>query len=226
MDQRSTDVFVSWSGGKDCAQACWRAIQKGMSVSSLLNMVTPDGVRGWTHGLPSWVIDLQAKALEIPIIQVPTSLEDYDRKFREAVSALAKKGITGGIFGTIDVPEHRQWSKDICAGTGVTPYLPLWDEDQTDILKRFIDAGFRAVIVATDAARMGEEWLGREIDRSFLERISKMPGITPCGEDGEYHTFVYDGPVFKKRIEITKSRKIKRGSHWYFEIIEARLVGK
>lgn len=226
MDKITIPVFVSWSGGKDCAQSCYRAMNMGMQVRYLLNMATPDGKRGWTHGQSAEIIKLQAQAIGIPIVQPPTSLDDYDRNFNKAVRDLGQKGIKGGIFGTIDVPEHREWSKNICEGTGVTPYLPLWNEDQTEILKKFIAAGFRAVIVATDASRMGEEWLGQEIDGDFLERIRKTPNITPCGEDGEYHTFVYDGPIFKKRIEILNTRKTLHEGHWFLEILDARLIDK
>lgn len=111
-------------------------------------------------------------------------------------------------------------------GTGITPHLPLWMKPQIDILKNFIDSGFKAVIVATDEKRMGEEWPGVEIDSDFFDRIHKMPNITPCGEDGEYHSYVYDGPTFRKRIEIVKSRHITRNGHCYLEIQEARLVEK
>lgn len=226
MQNATPDVFVSWSGGKDCAQSCWLAMQRVMRVRYLLNMVTPDGERAWTHGQSAKIIALQAEAMGIPILQVPTSLDEYDRRFREAVISLAEKGLTGGVFGTIDVPEHREWSRAICAGTGITPYLPLWGKPQPDILKNFIDSGFKAVIVATDASRMGEEWPGVEIDSAFFDKITRMPGITPCGEDGEYHSYVYDGPIFKNRVEILKSRKTVRNGHCYLEIQDARLAEK
>jgi len=226
MPNAAPDVFISWSGGKDCAQSCYLAMQQGMRVRYLLNMVTPDGERAWTHGQSAEIIALQAEAMGIPIIQAPTSLDEYDRNFRKAVISLEAKGLTGGVFGTIDVPEHHQWSRDICAGTGIKPYLPLWGKPQPDILRDFIKSGFKAVIVATDAAKMREEWPGVEIDTAFFERIRQMPNITPCGEAGEYHSYVYDGPIFKKRVEILKSQKTLRNGHWYMEILDARPIEK
>jgi diphthine-ammonia ligase len=133
MQNEAPDVFVSWSGGKDCSQSCCLAMKQGMRVRCLLNMVTPDGERAWTHGQSAKIIALQAEAMGISIIQVPTSLDEYDFNFRKTVISLAAKGLTGGVFGTIDVPEHREWSRDICAGTGITPYLPLWEKPQIDI---------------------------------------------------------------------------------------------
>jgi diphthine-ammonia ligase len=226
MENNGPGVFLSWSGGKDSALAGYLAMREGMRVSGWLNTVTPDGERAWTHGQSAPVIALQAEAAGIPILQLPTSQVEYDRRFRESLIWLAAQGMAGGIFGTIDVAEHRRWAEEVCSGTGIKPYFPLWGKEQGEILNIFVAAGFRAVIVATDAAKMGEKWLGVNIDTAFLQKIRHLKGITPCGEAGEYHSYVYDGPLFKKQIEIRQSRKVLRNGYWFREILDAGLAEK
>jgi len=220
-------VFTSWSGGKDCCLALHRAKTGGMDIRYLANMVTEDGHRSCSHGISAAVIKKQAEALGIPIAQRPTTSDTYEVEFVKMLQDFKREGIEGGVFGDIDFSPHREWIERVCAGAGITPYLLLWQESQKKLMEEFIDAGFVAVVVAVKAELLGEEVLGRTVDRKFLAYLAELDkGITPCGEAGEYHTLVIDGPLFQKRLEITESEKVTRGDHHFLEILKMELKAK
>lgn len=220
-------IFVSWSGGKDCCLALNRAIKTGMDVRYLANMVTADGKRSCSHGMNASVIKKQAEALGIPIAQRPTTDKNYEEVFTDTLKDFKKQGITGGVFGDIDFNAHREWIERVCANAGMTPHLPLWLEDQAKLMEEFIGAGFKSIIVAVKADLLGKEVLGRTIDKKFLDYIAGLnKDITPCGEAGEFHSLVIDGPLFKKKLVITESEKVTRGEHHFLEIKELELKTK
>jgi len=219
-------AFGSWSGGKDCCLACFRAINSGLKVNYLVNMVNADGERSRSHGLAARWLQMQSQAMHIPLIQHPVMIADYEAEFKNVLLDLKQKGVTEGVFGDIDVEEHRQWIERVCSELGIIPRLPLWGEDQNKLLTDFINLGFEAVIVATKAEIMGEEWLGRKLDIDFVTDLTNSNNITPCGEAGEYHTLVIDGPLFEKRLEIIEANKVLREGHWFWEITKCQLMPK
>lgn len=192
-------------------------------------MVTEDGERSRTHGLSAKVLQAQSQAIGIPLVQRKTSWQSYEGEFKRMVNDLKQEGIKGGVFGDIDLQEHRDWVERVCQEVDITPYLPLWGQEQDRILKDFINLGFEAIVVATKTDILGEDWLGRKIDLDFIDQLSelkKTKDITLCGESGEYHTLVVDGPLFRKRLEIAASRKAFRDEHWFLEILSTELKGK
>lgn len=224
-----TDVFVSWSGGKDSCFACYRAAASGLKVRCLLNMVTADGKRSWTHGLSTEWLQIQSQAIGIPLVQRQTTGASYETVFKNGLLTFKSEGIGGGVFGDIDIEEHRQWVDRVCHEVGITSYLPLWGQHQEKILKDFIDLGFEAIIVVAKADLFGKEWLGRKIDLDFikdLDGLRQTKDITPCGEAGEYHTFVTDGPLFNQRIEILEKNKVLKEGYWFLEILNCQLRAK
>lgn len=220
-------VFVSWSGGKDCCLAFYRAKKNGMDVRYLANMITADGQRSCSHGMSALVIKKQAEALGIPIAQRPTTDKNYEDVFNSTLKGFKKEGITGGVFGDIDFNAHREWIERVCGNAGITPHLPLWLEDQTKLMEEFINAGFKSIIVAVKADLLGQEVLGRIIDKKFLTYIAGLnKNITPCGEAGEFHSLVVDGPLFQKQLVITENEKVTRGGHHFLEIKGVKLKTK
>jgi len=211
-------VFVSWSGGKDCCLALYRAVRSGLEVRRLANMVTEDGTMSRSHGVAAYVIRAQAEALGIPIMQQAAADDDYEAEFRKMLRAFSGEGITGGVFGDIDFNAHREWIERVCGESRMDFHLPLWLESQRGLMNEFIDAGFESVVVAAKSEFFGEDVLGRTVDRDFLACLDGIAGMTPCGEAGEYHTLVIDGPLFKKRLEITESRKTERDGTLFLEI--------
>ena len=222
-------VFTSWSGGKDSCFACYQAAVSGLKVCYLLNMITEDGKRSWIHGLSTELLEMQSQAIGIPLVQRRSTMATYETDFKDVILALKKEGIKGGVFGDIDLEEHREWVDRICQQVDITPHLPLWGLSQEKILRDFIGLGFEAIIVVAKADLFGEEWLGRKVDLDFLSHLSelnKTSGIQPCGEAGEYHTLVTDGPLFKQRVEILETNKVLREGRWFLEISKSELRAK
>jgi diphthine-ammonia ligase len=220
-------AFVSWSGGKDCCLAAYLAGLQGFQIKYLVNMVTQDGLRSSSHGISARWIKLQSDALQIPILQNPANHETYESVLTGVMARLKAEGIETGIFGDIDFNAHREWIDRVCGQAGITPLLPLWLKNQQQLALDFIEAGFTSIIVAVRADLLGPEWLGRVFDARFLKDLATQnPEITPCGEAGEFHSLVIDGPLFKKRLEITESAVERRDNHWFFDIRKCELAPK
>jgi len=218
-------AFMSWSGGKDCCQAAYLAKQQGFELKYLLNMVTKDGQRSCSHGLDSEWIRLQSQALGIPVLQKFTTGDNYEEVFTASLSALKEEGVATGIFGDIDFNAHREWIERVCGKAGVTPVLPLWLKKHDEVAQNFIKAGFEAIVVAVRADLLDEKWLGRKFDQAFLKDLAALNNtISPCGEAGEFHTLVLDGPLFLKRMKIVEAGKEKRDKHWFLDIKKIDLV--
>lgn len=209
-------AFCSWSGGKESALALAKGRRQGINVSFLLNMVSENGKHSRSHGVTAGLLRKQAGCLNIPLVQAGTSWQDYEAVFKSTVAGMAD--IKAGVFGDIDLQEHRDWVERICLDLGLEPVLPLWGEKREDILRQFIKAGFQAIVVAAEASSLGEEWLGRLINEEFIRDLKSLANIDLCGEKGEYHTFVFNGPLFSRPVKIAIGEKVLRDNHWFLEI--------
>ena len=219
-------AFVSWSGGKDCCQSAYKAQQAGFEIKYLLNMINPESERSCSHGISSNWIKVQSEALGIPIIQQTTNGTDYADQFIAVLKKMRAEGVTHGVFGDIDFNPHREWDENVCKAADIELMLPLWLNEHKKVALDFIDSGFETVIVATRSDLLGEEWLGRQFDQQFLEDLAQFPDISPCGEAGEFHSLVVNGPLFKKKMVIRESSKVKRQDHWFLDIRRCDLVVK
>jgi len=203
-------AFVSWSGGKETVLSFYKAMSDDRTeVAYLLNMVSEDGRLSRSHGVGSALLRKQAEAIGIPIVQKKSSWPTYEKEFKAAVEELKKEGVDAGIFGDIDLQEHRDWVERVCGELGIRAILPLWGRKREDLLKEFIDCGFEALVVAVRDDVLGREWIGRKIDENFIKDIRKLGTVDLCGEKGEYHTFVTDGPIFKKPVKAHLLRRQK-----------------
>jgi len=220
------NAFVSWSGGKDCCQSAYKARQAGYEIKYLLNMINPQSARSCSHGISTNWIKVQSAAMGIPIIQQSTNGQDYADQFISALKKMRAEGITHGVFGDIDFTPHREWDENVCQAAGIELMLPLWQFDHKRVAQDFIDAGFETIVVATHADLLGEEWLGRPFDQQFLQDLARFPQISPCGEAGEFHTLVVNGPLFKQKMVILESSKVKRQDHWFLDIQKCALASK
>jgi uncharacterized protein (TIGR00290 family) len=218
-------AFVSWSGGKEASLSYYKAMQdQKTEIACLLNMSTENGQRSRTHGLSSKLLKLQAKAIDIPIVQKKTSWDNYEEGFKKTVSNLKKDGIEAGVFGDIDLQEHRDWVERVCEESNIKPIFPLWQKEREEIIREFIHSGFEAVVVATKADILDSKWIGRKIDQKFIKDLKNLNKIDLCGEAGEYHTFVTYGPIFKKRIDILNTKKTNKDKHWFLDILDYRSI--
>lgn len=212
-------TFVSWSGGKETSLACYRVMKKeDIKVAYLLNMVSEDGKHSRSHGVSAELLKAQAEAIEIPIVQRKTTWNTYEEEFKKAALDFKNEGVEAGVFGDIDLQEHRDWVERVCKEIGITPLLPLWKEEREELLREFIQVGFKAIIVATNQEFLGKEWLGRIVDREFVKDLKALDKIDLCGEKGEYHTFVYDGPIFKKPVRFIAGEKVFKDKRWFLEL--------
>ncbi len=184
-----------WSGGKDSASALWRARQRGLQVDWLVNVYDRATGRVRFHATPVNAIDLQAKAAGLPLISVPTDWETFDVSLRDTYAALAAQGCSGIVFGDIHLADVRGWYEERTRAAGFEHVEPLWGEPPAALLEEFVAIGGRAVLTGVETAKLDVSWLGRVIDEQFIRDISAM-GVDLCGENGEYHSYVYCGPFF------------------------------
>jgi uncharacterized protein (TIGR00290 family) len=224
-------LISSWSGGKDSCLALYKAIQKGYEISILLNFISEEYKRCCFHGVSNELMHIQAEAIQIPIVQksVPADMEEYETQFKLVVNELkTKRKIQGMIFGDIYLEEHKSWVERVCNDIEITPIEPLWNLPAEEVVKEFIDIGFKAIVISAKVDLFKEDFVGREVDYEMISEIKKK-NLCPCGENGEFHTFVYDGPIFKKKINIVETERIlKEGfwKHWFLDIKKYKIEQK
>lgn len=222
-------VVASWSGGKESCFACYKAISEGFEIPYLMNFISKDG-RCMSHGLDSKLILAQSEAVGIPMVQREVTWETYEKEFKSVICELKQSGIEGAVFGDIcNIAGHEGWIDRVCSELGIRPIKPLWDGDPEQLLTDFVDEGFKALIIMVKADLFGKKWLGRKIDETFIEDLGKLKeevDIHPCGELGEYHTFVYDGPLFKKRLKILDFKKKMTEGCWFLDIRSHNIMEK
>jgi diphthine-ammonia ligase len=209
--------LCSWSGGKDSCLALYRAVQAGGRPKCLFTMMAEDEVKSRSHGLPRSLIQAQARRLDIPVLFRSASWDEYERVFLEGLRELQENGIQAGVFGDIDVESHREWVKKVCASRGITPFHPLWKRDRRELLYEFIDLGFIATIVVVNGSKLGNEFLGRRLDRETLSDLEHS-GIDPSGELGEYHTVVTAGPLFSSEIAINVKGRFRQDGYEFLDV--------
>lgn len=213
-------VVSLWSGGKDSCFACYKAKLQGLEVVSLINFTDYNGNGSLSHGLSANIIQRQSSFIGIPFLQKSMPKKCYRDTFQALIQEYkTKEGVEGIVFGDIYLQEHRDWIDKVCAELKVKAILPIWTKDTRGLIKEIIDSGFKAIVVCVKKGLLGKEWLGRRLNKEFIEDLSALGNIDLCGEKGEFHTFVYDGPLFKGKVKFNKGNKISRGNQWFLEIL-------
>lgn len=213
-------VVSAWSGGKDSCFAHYKAQKSGLEVVSLLTFMHSES-RSNFHGIKTELLEAQAAAIGVPLVRRVTKPETYEQQFKDELLKFKSNGVEGLVTGDIyEVANHEErWLERVCREIGIKPIRPLWQGNTTEIFKDFIGEGFKATVVRTKLSVLGEDWLGRQLDQKFLIDILKIPNIDPCGEGGEYHTFVTDGPLFKNSIKLLETQKLQRDGYGHLEIL-------
>ncbi|HLG26600.1 MAG TPA: diphthine--ammonia ligase [Paenisporosarcina sp.] len=199
---KNKPFVASWSGGKDSAMAFYRAVQSGMTPKRLLTMFQEDEEVSKSHALPFKVVQAQAERIGIPLMIRGTGWDDYEAKFLDAMDECRADGITHGVFGDIDLEGHLEWVQKTCAKSGIVPIHPLWQEPRRSILEELLAVGFEVVIVVVNTNMMPAEYVGRIFTQPLMDELEAL-GIDSCGENGEFHTVVIDGPIFSSRVPVT-----------------------
>ena len=211
--------IVSWSGGKDSALALHElAKTENYEVMSLLTTVTQEYDRTSMHGLRRVLLERQAEslglALEKVYISKNSSNEEYESKMREVLAKYLTAGVSSVVFGDIFLEDVRKHREEKLSEIGMKAIFPIWKRDTTELARRFIDSGFKAVIICVDSNILDKMFVGRVFDEQFL---SELPAtVDPCGENGEFHSFVYDGPIFSERIGHTIGEIVLRENRFYY----------
>ncbi len=197
---------VSWSGGKDCTVALYRGLRQGLNISHLLTVVRRDG-RSTQHRIPWSVLEAQASSLDLRLAGAKLQLPSYRSYQASAFQGLQRlkqeEKITGCIFGDINAEWRRSTNESMCEKLGIKAHHPLWGNNEEEIVEEFINQGFGAMIIAVNSRFMGEEWLGKSLNKETLNLLKKA-GLNPSGEGGQFHTIVTGGPLFKNKFRLTK----------------------
>ncbi len=200
-----------WSGGKDSALALMRARAAGLAVTRLLNFHDRATGRVRFHATPAKLIAAQADAMGLALQLYGTSWEEFETAFRSTLEALRVEGFAGVIFGDIHLADVRDWYKHRVEAAGLAHVEPLWGDSSADLVAEFVASGSRAVITCCEDGKLDEGWLGRIIDERFAGDIARLP-IDPAGENGEYHSFVFAGPLFRAPVAWSPGERRRDGA--------------
>jgi uncharacterized protein (TIGR00290 family) len=212
-------VIVAWSGGKDSAFALYEILESGSyEVLELLTTVTRDYDRISIHGVRRALVEQQANALgfplEITFISKGASDAEYENELLKALKRQQDSGVSYVMFGDIFLEDVRKYRERILTKAKMNGIFPLWKRDTQVLARQFINLGFKAIITSIDSTVLGKAFAGREYDEKFL---SDLPAnVDPCGENGEFHSFVYDGPLFRERVGFKKGEIVLRENRFYF----------
>jgi len=186
---------LMWSGGKDSALALQRATAAGMHITRLINFHDAVTHRVRFHATRVNMIQAQADAVGIDLRAIGTSWPEMEARLAAELSVLRLEGFAGVVFGDIHLADVRAWFEDRVKAVGLEHVEPIWGEPPAQIVREFVQTGGRAVITCVDLSRLDSSWLGRIIDERFLDDIAATQ-VDPCGENGEYHSFAFEGPAF------------------------------
>jgi len=212
-------ILVSWSGGKDCALALYELLRAGdFEIVALLTTITEDYNRVSMHGVSTSLIDLQGKVLGISVEKVhltnDAANEEYEERLTKTLTRYKKQGVTSVAFGDLYLDEVRKYRQKNLARIAMEAVFPLWGRDTNVIAQQFINSAFKAVVTCVDSRALDKTFIGRSIDKQFL---SELPAsVDCCGENGEYHSFVYDGPIFNQRISHQTGQVVLRDNRFYY----------
>jgi uncharacterized protein (TIGR00290 family) len=195
-----------WSGGKDSALALDRAIKSGIDVDRLLSFYDAGTRRVRFHATRVEMLEAQAAAIGIDLRAVPTAWQEMEVNLRAQLFSLRDEGFTGVVFGDIHLADVRAWYEERVIAAGLLHIEPLWGEPPRHLLDEFVSSGGRAVVTCVELAKLDETWLGCVIDERFASGIASA-GVDPCGENGEYHSFAFAGPMFKKPVSWTAGER-------------------
>jgi len=190
---------LAYSGGKDCMLALHRMIINGHTPVALVTTVNIEQNRSWVHGIQVSLLNAVSNSLSIPLIICECLPAEYAHAYEEGLKKTKHMGADACVFGDIDIDDHKRWNEERCVKMGLDCMLPLWQQDREALVHEMISIGFKAVIKTIQSDKLDESLLGQTLNVPLIERI-KAAGVDVCGENGEYHTLVYDGPIMKYPI--------------------------
>lgn len=221
-DIGKTPVLMSWSGGKDSCVALFEILRaQDYRVAALLTTLTRDYDRISMHGVRRELLESQASSLGLPLHQVFISKDatndEYETRMGEAFSAYREREVISIVFGDLFLEDIRTYREKFLARHNMRGLFPVWKRDTYSFIKEFIELGFKAVVTCVDSRVLDQSFSGRLIDEAFL---SSLPGnVDPCGENGEFHSFVFDGPIFTKAVKFCIGDAVLRDGFWFRDLL-------
>lgn len=234
-------TLICWSGGKDSALALDHVRrQDEVEVVGLLTTLSEEFDRISMHGVRSSLLEQQAHAIGLPLHKVflptPTATascpmtsrpaaagftafapnDAYEAAMREALGAARDRGVEAVVFGDIFLEDLRAYRERLLGAAGLAGIFPLWKRDTDELLQEFVNAGFRAIVVCVEGSKLDARWLGRSLDDKFLGQLPSE--VDPCGENGEFHTFVYDGPLFSGAVAFVRGDSVQRDPFCFLDL--------
>lgn len=213
---------MSWSSGKDSAWAL-HALRMGAEVEivGLLTTINREHSRVAIHGVRERLLEMQADALGLPLTKVfipnPCSNAQYERAMSDALDRAKRGGVTAVAFGDLFLEDIRRYREEKLAPTGIEPLFPIWGQKTDQLARDMVDAGLRAYVTCVDTSQLDRSFAGQTYDRQMLEALPA--GVDPCGENGEFHTFAYCGPMFSREIEVKPGALVERSGFVFADLV-------
>ena len=217
-------VLVSWSGGKDSCMALEQLLKEDrFQVTALLTTLTRESDCISMHGVRRVLLERQAESLGFPLEQIViprhASNQEYEAALEQALAGYRERGVGSMVFGDLFLEDIRSYREALFNRLGMRPIFPLWKRDTSALIKDFTVRGFKAVVACVDSKSLDSSFAGCVIDSDFLARLPQS--VDPCGENGEFHTFVFDGPLFKKRIAFKTGDIRLEENHYFCDLMPA-----
>ena len=228
-------AIFNWSGGKDSSLALYRVMQEGQfDIRHLLTSLNTETDRISMHGVRRSMLEKQVEAIGFPLslLELPgqINMEEYDQLMHEKMKPFLAEGITHSIFGDIFLEDLKKYRDERLAAVGLEGYYPIWKRNTRELVEEFVSLGFKAIVVSIDGSKLDRSFAGRELDMDF---VNDLPAeVDPCGENGEFHSFVYAGPIFKSSFDfhrgevVGKSYKLSKETeeevtYWFQDLVPA-----
>ncbi|HKD81542.1 MAG TPA: ATP-binding protein [Candidatus Angelobacter sp.] len=217
-------IWLSWSSGKDSAWALQALRQQGeFEITGLITTINSAFDRVAMHGTRRVLVEMQAEAAGLPLLAAPLpwpcSNADYERVMKHVCDQAVAQGVSAVAFGDLFLADVRAYRERQLQGTGLEPLFPLWQMATDQLARQMIESGLRARLVCVDPKQLDPSFVGRDFDQQFLDDLPQ--GVDPCGENGEFHSFVYGGPMFSRTLPIVAGEKVERDGFWYQDVLAA-----
>jgi len=206
-------AIFNWSSGKDSALALYKTLQEQQfEVTSLLTSINKEFQRISMHGVHVSLLEKQAESLGFPLIkmEIPKepSMEEYSEIMSKTMNDIKSQGVSHSIFGDIFLEDLRKYREDQLQSIGMKAVFPLWKQNTADLINEFLSLGFKTIVTCVNETYLDKSFAGRIIDQDFIKDLPE--NVDPCGENGEFHTFTFDGPIFKKPIQFEIGETVKK----------------
>ncbi|HKK28004.1 MAG TPA: diphthine--ammonia ligase [Gemmatimonadota bacterium] len=219
--EEGATAAVAWSGGKDSTLALHRARREGWRVTHLLTVYDGESERVAYHGVPPDLIAAQADALGLEAVLQAAEPDHFEEALRRGLGRLREAGVDAVVFGNIHLEDVRAWYEERVRDEGFEHVEPLWGGDPARLAREYVTLGYRAIVVSVWLEKADPAWLGRELEGDLLAEIRARPDVDPCGEKGEFHTFSFDGPVFRRPVRVRERGRRERSGYRYLDLERA-----